>query len=89
MDLKNWADKNLVDEVKVPFSKIKVISQNKNGTLKLNADNHWVNYASINSIKEAQKDEVLHIVYRKKEEWKNAAWLTAYDWSLEEEKEEE
>lgn len=84
MDLNDWMKKNLVEELNIDFSKIKVIAQNKDGTLKLNADGRWVNKCSIAALK-AATDNKLHIVYRKKEDWKNPAWVTVYDWSKEEE----
>lgn len=88
MDLNDWAKKNLIDEMTVTFDKIKVIAQNKDGSLKLNADGHWVNKCSVNAIKAAQDKAALHIVYRKKEGWKNPAWITDFDWEIELAKEE-
>lgn len=85
MDLNDWMKKNLIEDLTVDFSKIKVIAQNKNGTLKLNADGRWVNQCSIAALKDA-KDNKLHIIYRKKEDWKNPNWVAAYDWAEEEEK---
>lgn len=91
LNYKDFANKNMKTEKEVTLESMKFNNElNKNGTVKAVADNIWLNQLSLQAIEDAANNNAgkLKIVFRKKDNWKNGAWLAAFDWAIEENKEE-
>ena len=92
LNYKDFANKKMKTEKEVTLESMKFNNElNKNGTVKaVTQDNIWLNQLSLQAIEDAANNNAgkLKIVFRKKDSWKNGAWLAAYDWAIEENKED-